>query len=303
MSASYPGAPAVDAGAIYNDEVREQFRRYYESRGEGRYWAYDFDKMWAKYQRGVRQESELADMVSRWIDFNGARVLVIGSYLGSEAIAYALRGARVVGIDLDEQALAHSRQLARAYGVDIDVYSMDATSTVFPDESFDYVSCAQVLEHLPPRQQPRLLEEMWRLCKPGGLFWLDTPNQLAFKDHHDTGLPFIHWLPRAIKVPLAKWLGRAVPDREPAFGNQPVYLHYYMGYFRLKRILSRLGRHEILSRYRGYADVDHYCAARRSQGRTGGPLFPLKTAMLRTMMVFWNFNWFSGIRLVVRKLA
>ena len=49
--------------------------------------------------------------------------------------------------------------------------------------------------------------------------------------------------------------------------------------------------------------VDHYRDARRSQGRTGGTLFPLKTAMLRTLMVFWNFNWFSGIRLVVRKLG
>jgi hypothetical protein len=157
-----------------------------------------------------------------------------------------------------------------------------------------------VLEHLPPEQQPRLLAEMWRLCKPGGFLWLDTPNQLAFKDHHDTGLPFIHWLPRAVKVPLAKWLGRAVAGTEPAFGNQPVYLHYYMGYFRLKRLLARLGRYEILSRYRGYADVGHYVAARRKQGRAGGRLFNVKVALLRVLLSFWDWNVFAGIRLVIR---
>ena len=195
-----------------------------------------------------------------------------------------------------------AKDLQEQYGVEIEMHVMDAANTTFPDGSFDYISCAQVLEHLPPEMQPRLLAEIWRLCKPGGLFWLDTPNQIAFKDHHDTGLPFIHWLPRSIKVPLARAMGRAVPTREPAFGEQEVHLHYYMGYFGLKRLLGRLGRHEILSRYRGYTDFDHYCAVRQKQGRASGWLFALKAALLRTSMYVWNWNWFSGIRLAVRKL-
>ena len=303
MLDSPPRPAPVDSPDIYDDELREEFRRFYESRQEGGYWASNFDKAWTKLRRGVRQESELADLVGRWTDLTGARVLVIGSYLGSEAIAYARRGAQVVGIELDEQSLNFSRMLARRHGVEIDFRSMDATRTTFPDGSFDYISCAQVLEHLPPEQQPRLLAEIWRLCKPGGLFWLDTPNQLAFKDHHDTGLPFIHWLPRRIKVPLAKVLGRAVPGKEPAFGFQPVYLHYYMGYFRLRRLLGRLGRYEILSRYRGYADVDHYAAARRKQGRASSRLFGVKTALLRAALAVWNWNVLTGIRLVIRKCS
>src|SRR5205085_2589834 len=107
--------------------------------------------------------------------------------------------------------------------------------------------------------------------------WLATPNQLALCDQHDAGLYFVHWLPRPLKTRLARWLRRDVPTSEPAFGFQPVGLHYYLSYFGLRRMLGRLGPCDILSRYRGFADVAHYAACRRREGR-GGPLFPLKLA-------------------------
>lgn len=302
MSALLNVAPNPVDAPIAEESWREELHRYFLSRKEGSYWAFDFDKDWAKFQRGLQQEARLVDLVGRQIDWRGARVLVIGSYIGLEAIAYAQRGARVVGIDLDEQALNLSRKLAHQQGVELELHVGDATAAPFADASFDYVSCSQVLEHLPADRQPRMLAEIWRLCKPGGLFWLDTPNQLAIKDHHDTGLPFIHWLPRRLKVPLARWLGRSVPDREPAFGNQPVYLHHYIGYFWLMRRLAKLGPHEVLSRYRGYMDIDQYCAARYWQGRAHGPVFALKAALLRALLPIWNWNWFSGIRLLIRKL-
>lgn len=294
-------APAVSSTVLDEKTWRPFLKDYYQQRGNATYWAFNFEKAWKKFERGVRQESELADRVERWKSLKGARVLVIGSYLGMEAIAYALRGAKVTGIDLDEEALDISRRLAREYGVEIDARSEDAANTSFADGTFDYVSCAQVLEHVPPEQQRGLLHEIWRICKPDGMFWLDTPNQWNYTDHHDTGLPFIHWLPRRIKVPLARLLGRAVPDPEPAFGNRPVYLHYYMSYLGVKRTLARLGKFEILTRYRGFADINHYAETRRKQGRSGISL-RCKTAILKTLSPFWNWNWFSGIRLMVRKV-
>ena len=230
----------------------------------------------------------------------GRRVLVMGSWLGAEAIAYALCGAEVTAIDLDGEALRLSAELAARYGTSIQTAAMDAAATKLPAGHFDLVSCSQVLEHLPPDRQPALLAEMWRLCRPGGLLWLDTPNQLALCDQHDTGLYFVHWLPRALKTRLARWLRRDVPTREPGFGFQAVGLHYYLSYFALMRILRRLGPLEVLSRYRGFADVEHYAAGRRREGRAG-PLFPLKLAAMRAAMRVWNFNWMHDIRLVVRK--
>ncbi len=295
--------PLADAiyTAAWKGRIHDYFSHGAQFAAAGGYWAFDFERQWAKHRKAVARELRLVERISHWMLPPGRRVLVMGSWLGAEAIAYALCGAEVTAIDLDGEALQLSTELAARYGTSIHTAAMDAAATTLPTGHFDLVSCSQVLEHLPPDRQPALLAEMWRLCRPGGLLWLDTPNQLAPCDQHDTGLYFVHWLPRPLKTRLARWLRRDVPTREPGFGFQAVGLHYYLSYFGLMRILRRLGPLEVLSRYRGLADVEHYAACRRREGRAG-PLLPLKLAALRTAMRVWNFNWMNDIRLVVRKM-
>jgi 2-polyprenyl-3-methyl-5-hydroxy-6-metoxy-1,4-benzoquinol methylase len=295
----------IDVDAVYTPDWKQRIGDYF-ARGEqfaaaSGYWAFDFERQWAKHRRAVAQELRLVEQIGHWMPPAGRRVLVLGSWLGAEAIAYALCGAEVTAVDLDAEALALSAELAGRYGTSIRTAAIDAAATSLTSEQFDLVSCSQVLEHLPPDRQPALLGEMWRLCRPGGLMWIDTPNQLALCDQHDTGLYFVHWLPRPLKTRLARRLGRDVPTREPGFGYEQVGLHYYLSYFSLLRILRRLGPVEILSRYRGYASVSHYAACRRRAGRAG-PLFPLKLAAMKAAMCVWNFNWMNDIRLVVRKV-
>jgi len=295
---------SIEAQAIYTPDwkrrIGDYFARGAQFAAASRYWAFDFERQWAKHCRAVKQELQLVEQLGHWMPPSGRRVLVMGSWLGAEAIAYALCGAEVTAIDLDAEALALSAELAARYGTSIRTTVMDAAATTLASEQFDLVSCSQVLEHLPPGRQPALLAEMWRLCRPGGLLWIDTPNQLAPCDQHDTGLYFVHWLPRPWKTRLARWLGRDVPTREPGFGYEQVGLHYYLSYFALVRMLRRLGPLEVLSRYRGFASVEHYAASRRRAGRAG-PLFPLKLAALRAALRVWDFNWMHDIRLVVRK--
>ena len=286
---------------VYTPEWRERLRQYYDRPAMQNYWAFDFDRIWAKHKKGVEGQKGMARLVSNWMNLENARVLVIGSYLGAEAIAYALCGARVVGIDLDEEALELSRELTQRYGLDIDIQCLDGADTGFPDASFDYISCAQVLEHLPPERQPVMLKEIWRMLKPGGLVWIDTPNQHSFKDSHDTGLPFIHWLPRSMKIPLARKLGRSVSAKEPAFEFEEVHLHYYLSYFQLRRILRGLGQHEVLSIYRGFGNMEQYAAERQRQGRGKGPVFKAKVVMLGGVLRVWNHSWFNDMRLMICK--
>jgi 2-polyprenyl-3-methyl-5-hydroxy-6-metoxy-1,4-benzoquinol methylase len=297
-----PALPHADE--IYTADWKRRIEDYF-SHGDqfaaaAGYWAFDFQRQWAKHCKSVARELKLVERLGHWMPPPGCRVLVMGSWLGAEAIAYALCGAEVTAIDLDGEALRLSAELAARYGTSIRTAAMDAAATALPAGHFDLVSCSQVLEHLPADRQPALLAEMWRLCRPGGLLWLDTPNQLALCDQHDTGLYFIHWLPRPWKTRLARCLRRDVPTREPGFGFQAVGLHYYLSYFALLRILRRLGPLEILSQYRGFADIEHYAVSRRREGRAG-PLFPLKLAALRAATQVWNFNWMQDIRLVIRK--
>lgn len=47
------------------------------------------------------------------------------------------------------------------------------------DKAYDVVICTQVLEHLPNPQ--KVMGELYRVLKPGGLIWLSTP--LFFPEH------------------------------------------------------------------------------------------------------------------------
>ncbi len=295
-----------DLDAIYTADWKERLHQYFypdpsTAGGTREYWAFNFDHQWQKHRQAVLEELKLIEMMSYWTPLAGRRVLVMGSWLGAEAIAYALAGATVTAIDLDERAVCLSEDLAARYGVPLYALVMDAARTPFEDESFDLVSCSQVLEHLPAARQPALLAEMWRLCAPGGLLWLDTPNLLHYKDNHDTGLPLIHWLPRPVKKKIAHWLGRDIPPGECSFGAETVGLHYYLSYFRLRKILDGFGPHEVLSRYHGFADANHYAGERRRQGRARGRGFPVKVALLQLFLRIWDFNWLSPIRVAIRK--
>ena len=296
-----------DPKTIYTDQWKDRLYKYFHqgaqfSDSAPYYWAFSFERQWAQHQQGVALELRLTRAIGHWMPLAGRRVLVMGSFLGQEAIAYALCGADVVAIDLDKEALNLSEELARRHGVCLETHNADACAAPFAAESFDLVSCSQVLEHLPPKQQPLLLREMWRLCRQGGLLWIDTPNQFSYKDKHDTGLPFIHWLPRPIKTRLAKLFRRDIVTNEPSFGFGKVGLHYYMSYFGIIKTFRRLGACKVLSKYHGYADIDHYSEHRILQGRAQNPVFRLKLRILRLMMHFWDFNWLSGIKLVVQKM-
>jgi len=285
----------------FDDKWKQKIDAYYDRPDFTDYWAFDSQKAWRKYVTGVDRQLEHARLVEHWLNLSDSKVLVIGSNLGDEAIAYSLRGAEVIGIDLDPLAIQLAKEKASLYGVGTSFLYMDGCHTQFGDHEFDFISCAQVLEHLPPGDQQPMMEEMWRLCKPGGHIWLDTPNQFSWKDHHDTGLPFIHWLPRVIKVPLASLLGRAVPTSEPAFKGEAVLLHHYLSYFQVNAMLSTLGSYQILSMYRGFADMNHYEQSRLRQGRGNGPLFSIKVWLLTRIFRFWNHAWFTGMRLMILK--
>jgi len=59
----------------------------------------------------------------------------------------------------------------------------DACDLPFEDGAFHYVSCYDVVEHLPPGEEQQALDELRRVCS--GVFFLSTNDKPSFLDGID----------------------------------------------------------------------------------------------------------------------
>ena len=54
--------------------------------------------------------------------------------------------------------------------------SKKAPKLNFEDNTFDVITCIEVIEHIEKNEGEELLQEMWRVLRPGGRLLLSTPN-------------------------------------------------------------------------------------------------------------------------------
>lgn len=114
-------------------------------------------------------------------------VLDLGSGPGRHAFETLRRGARVVLCDYDTGELAEARTLSSAMVDDGEIDSTDAMATTqgdgvhlpFPDDTFDRVIAAEVLEHIPDDEGA--IAELHRVLKPGGTIAVTVPAWLPEK--------------------------------------------------------------------------------------------------------------------------
>ena len=118
-----------------------------------------------------------------------ARILVVGCGTGVEAaiLARSLQ-AEVVGIDIEDNFDPESAKQA-------ELKKDDAMSLSFADDSFDFVYSYHALEHFP--DPVRALNEMGRVLRPGGGYWVGTPNRLRLVGYlgskDATGMEKLRW--------------------------------------------------------------------------------------------------------------
>jgi 2-polyprenyl-6-hydroxyphenyl methylase / 3-demethylubiquinone-9 3-methyltransferase len=109
----------------------------------------------------------------------GKRVVDVGCGGGILADSMARKGAQVLGIDLAGKALKVAQLHALEAGttnVEYREMSVEALAAQHP-ESFDVVTCMEMLEHVPDRAS--IVRACATLVKPGGWVFFSTLNRNA----------------------------------------------------------------------------------------------------------------------------
>ena len=106
------------------------------------------------------------------------RVLDVGCGGGYLSEELAKAGLRVTGIDLSRRSIDSAKKHAEKQNLEIDYFPGSAEDLPFAPESFDFVCCCDVLEHV--HDTGRVIAEISRVLKTDGLFFYDTINRTLF---------------------------------------------------------------------------------------------------------------------------
>jgi 2-polyprenyl-6-hydroxyphenyl methylase / 3-demethylubiquinone-9 3-methyltransferase len=108
-------------------------------------------------------------------DARGPNLLDVGCGGGFLSEEFAKNGYRVTGLDPSPHLVETGRAHARLGGLSIEYLTGVGEKLPFPDASFDYVTCCDVLEHVD--DIGLVVAEIARVLKPDGMFLFDTINR------------------------------------------------------------------------------------------------------------------------------
>ena len=109
------------------------------------------------------------------IDPKGKTALEVGSGGGILTEEIAKMGFITTGIDPADQSIITASNHARASGLNIKYEKGTGENLPYANGSFDFVFCCDVLEHV--QDLPKVISEISRVLKPGGVFIYDTLNR------------------------------------------------------------------------------------------------------------------------------
>jgi len=123
------------------------------------------------------------------IQYNTAQCLDIGCAAGLMTSILADFFGYTIGAEYDFMAI-RDHPSVNPRGAFI---CSDAMALPFPKNCLDVIICAQVYEHVP--DDTRLVAEMYRVLRPGGVIFFSGPNK-AFPIELHYNVPFLQWLPQ-----------------------------------------------------------------------------------------------------------
>jgi len=178
----------------------------------------------AHYATRDQQAAKIIAILQDYLgnELSNLAAVEIGCSGGGITLPLAKVFGSVIGIDVDSAVVQKAASQPHPANVH---YLIVGPAYSLKSESFDVVVCTQVYEHTA--RQADLVNEIWRLLRPGGTCFFSGPNRLALVEPH-YWLPFLSWLPHRIADAYMRLARRG-----------PAYDIYPHSYWQLKRLLNR----------------------------------------------------------------
>lgn len=117
----------------------------------------------------------------------GMRVLDAGCGSGRNLVYLLRSGYEVFGVDESQSAVAQTRRLAAALAPHLPAgnFHVEAVERMsFADTGFDVVLSSAVLHFARDEAHwSSMVKEMWRVLKPGGIFFARLASTIGMEDH------------------------------------------------------------------------------------------------------------------------
>lgn len=173
----------MDKKSEYLELLNKNLKRYY------------FDELGLNdYQQRINDVAErkvaksIFNRISNFYPIDGRKVLEVGSGWGGICVEFAHAGGVVTGIEPDEEELQISKLLNQVENTGINFVQGCGENLPFADNSFDIVICNSVIEHVA--NVSKVISEMLRVLRPGGVIYLNTINYLfPFEGHYKIFFP------------------------------------------------------------------------------------------------------------------
>ncbi len=130
--------------------------------------------LWEVGKRDNRYYQDMIrfDHILKLLPRTSQKILDLGCGDGYLSYLMAKEKHQVTAFDLSQNRLEKFKDLAQEYGIEQKIG--DVKNTGLPDDTYDFIICSEVLEHIA--EYEKVLQEAFRILKPDGQFIVSVPH-------------------------------------------------------------------------------------------------------------------------------
>ena len=151
-------------------------------------------------RRSSERAEEVLSLLKERVALEGKVILDLGCGGAPLSESFQRMSTFLVGLDIDERCVREAQK-----NTSLELVLGDATRIPFKNDSFGFVLCNDVLEHV--RDEAKLIQELLRVLACNGAAYIQCASRYQIIEPHFL-LPFLSWIPRTLGNIYVKIAGK-----------------------------------------------------------------------------------------------